>query len=126
MQIEANRLDGYIDDLKRRGGKLPSHADKVYPHHLKISAASGVNLRFLRSPEGRRRLNLAIQEIGLDVKQRTASARLKRYAEESAELLSDYLRRLEERGMKLPEDPMRRGVVFLEQLKVEAGLLANT
>lgn len=125
MLTEANKLDVYIQSLKREGGKLPCYPKTNRPHLIRISAASGANRRFLNTTEGRQRLNLAVQEIGLDVKHGSPQDRIKKHLEEDAELISRYLCWLEESGVKLPENPLRRGVVFLEQVKVEAGLAHN-
>lgn len=122
MQTDENNLDAYIAGLKKAGAKLPSHAHRSQPHITRISVVSGVRRRFFYTPEGRRWLNLATQEIGLEEKHGATTARLERHAEESTELVVRYLRCLEDRGMKLPEDPTLSGIVFLDQLKVEAGL----
>lgn len=122
MQTDANRLKAYIAKQKKAGAKLPSYANKAQPHLTRISAAAMVNRRFLNTPEARQQINQAVQEIGLDVKQGAATARSKKHEEENVELISHYFGWLEERGMKLPEHPTRRGVVFLDQLKVEAGV----
>lgn len=119
MQTDANRLEAYLTKLKKAKGQLPSHADQSRPHISRISVASGIPQRFFYTPEGRRRLNLAIQEIGLGAKEDSAlEVRLEGYAD----YVGRHLRRLESHGIKLPEHPTRRGEVFLSQLAVEAGL----
>lgn len=122
MHNNEERLAAYIAGLKNAGARLPSCANKAKPHLTRISAASMVDRRFLYTVEGRRQINLAVQEIGLDVKLGSATARSKRHEEENADLISRYLQWLEDHGIRLPEHPMRRSVVFLDQLKVEAGL----
>jgi len=122
MQTEADKFDTFINKLKSEGRQIPCLADKKLPHHLRISVASGVNKRFFQTTQGRRKLNLAIQEIGLDLKRGALAAKFKQHAEENTELVALYLQWLEESGLRLPENPTRRGTVFFEQLKVEAGL----
>src|SRR5215203_578120 len=115
METEVSRLDAYVERVKREGGKLPCHIDKKQPHLVRIAAAAGVNRRFLYTPEGRQRITLAVQEVGLDIKHGALHVRNERQAEENVELISRYLQWLEEHRITLPEDPMRRGRVYLNQ-----------
>lgn len=68
MKTDAHILEAYVTKLKKAKGQLPSHADQSRPHISRISVASGLPRRYFYTPEGSRRLNLAIQEIGLGTK----------------------------------------------------------
>lgn len=126
MNTDAGKLDTYIEKLRATGAKVPCHGEKRTPSLARISAASGVGRKFLVSLEGRRRITLAVEELGLDSKHGSPQAKQKSHAEQNAALVCTYLQRLEARGLKLPENPTRRGEVFMAQVEVEVGLAPNT
>ena len=122
MDAEYAKIDAYIENLKRCGKKVPSDSKGDRPHLIRISAASGVSRRLLVSPRVRRRIKLAVDEIGLEVNRGTDRVRREKHAEQDLELAGRYLLWLEATGNKLPENPTRRGEVFFAQMKLEAGL----
>jgi transcriptional regulator with XRE-family HTH domain len=126
MDTDASKLDTYFEKLRATETKVPCHGGARRPNFVRISAASGVSRKFLVAPEGRRRITLAVEELGLDSKHGSTQARHKSHAEQNAALVCAYLQRLEARGLKLPENPVRRGEVYMAQVEVEVGLAPCT
>lgn len=125
MNEVIGKFEHYLEDLKRKGAKLPSYSNKANPRISVISAVSGVASRHFVTPTFRRRMALALREIGLE---RPLNLVIKEKAafEHNCALISHYLNLLEETGLKLPENPSDRGEVFFGQAEIEAGLKHNT
>lgn len=123
MDIKLGKLDTYFQRLRTAGEKVPSQIEEAKPHFARISAASGVSRTFLMSSQGRDRITLAVEELGLDIGHGSPQKRL---AEQNAALVCTYLQMLEAKGLKLPESPMRRREVFMTQVEAEVGLTPGT
>src|SRR5947209_433085 len=116
------QLDGYFDGLKAQGAKIPTWAFSDRPNFRAISAASGVDLSYLRSEPYRQRIVLAVHEIGLVPHEGTLEARRMAWFDQNSTLLNHYLKWLNDSGNKLPEHPLRKGKICYEQVMLEAGL----
>lgn len=119
MDEVMNRLEAYFARLEKQGAKVPSSWERKKPHFRAISAAAGVNFRFLLEQRYKNRIALAVEEIGLDPE---SKLQLSRRKEQGATLLTAYVQALKNRGLKLPEDPRKRGKVFYSQVEAEAGV----
>jgi integrase len=122
MNEDSEKLEAYLKALCSQGEKIPAQANlRRQPHIRAISAATGIPFRRLYSPSLRIRIDLAVKEIG--VKQRETQREMRKNTFlRNCELISTYLKLLQSWGLKLPEDPDRRGQVFYAQLGVEAGV----
>lgn len=121
MEEARRKLESYLDDLKRRGESLPSLPSADRPNFRAISAAAGLNYKHLYHRDCKQRISLAVRELGLSPNNPPISP-LDRAFERNCALLSAYLKRLEEGGVKLPEDPAAQGRILLSQLATESGL----
>jgi hypothetical protein len=119
MDEVMNKLDAYVARLRKQGMKLPTHLCKKIPHFGAISAASGVDLKFFTEQRYRNRISLAVDEVGVETNWKLQQSMRKEYNEAS---LATYILDLKKKGLKLPEDPLKRGRVFYSQVEVEAGL----
>jgi transcriptional regulator with XRE-family HTH domain len=120
-QERLTRLSVYLEDLKKSGRKVPSRKCVAQPHLKVISAGANIPYRDILTPPCRRRIDLAVQEIGLDKKH--ISEKDKRFIfERNCKLIYSYLESLEARGQKLPEDPEHPGEVLFVQAEVESGV----
>jgi hypothetical protein len=117
-----SRLDSYLVGLKSRGEKLPTWKEAQKPHFKVISAAAGINYGFLLAQAGKQRISLAVQEIGLMPINGSRKSRFSEQYERNCSLLENYIELLKQNGLKLPEDPKRKGEIFFVQLEIEAGL----
>lgn len=115
-------LDGYFESLSSRGERLPSHKGKESPHFRAISAASGIDFKYLIKEPYRQRVILAVQEVGLIPQEGTQASRREIGFNQNRAILSNYLNWLEDNALKLPEDPGHRGEVFFAQVEIESGL----
>jgi hypothetical protein len=116
------QLNGYFDGLKAQGVKIPTWTFSNRPNFRAISAASGVNLRYLRVEPYRQRVVLAVQEIGLTPHEGSFEERRTAWFLQNSSLVGHYLKWLSDSGNKLPEHPIRRGTIFYQQVMLEAGL----
>jgi hypothetical protein len=126
MDERMDRLKKYLTRLKKHGQKVPGDRGNGEPHFRLISAASGVDYKFLTATPARRRISAAVDALGMDTKHDPAKLSGKRLFEQNRLLLDKYLKGLGRRGLTLPEDPTRRGKIFFLQVEVEVGLRPNT
>lgn len=126
MPEAIDKLESYFNDLAEQGMKIPSRENGAKPHFGAISVKSGVSYRYLLTQPLKQRIILATREIGLASSQDSRALKLKRDVEKTCELLNHYLKWLEKNGLTLPEDPTRKGKVFLRQVEIESGVERNT
>jgi transcriptional regulator with XRE-family HTH domain len=117
-----SRLEGYFDELKSRGGKLPSCSRSPEPHFRAISAAARIALSHLRTEPYKARIVLAARELGLTPREGTQLAERAARFEKNHALLTNYLKWLKDNGLKLPRDPRNQKKIFYPQVAIEAGL----
>jgi hypothetical protein len=120
MDELRGRLEAYIEGLRRRGEKIPGDREGKEPNFRVIAAGAQINRRLLAAKQYRTRINLAVKELGL------TPALTSSTFDRNAALLTSYLQNLAGRGAKLPEDPNRKGKLYLEQIEIEAGLVQAT
>lgn len=119
---KAHELDSYFDVLAKRGEKVPTRSYERMPSFRAISAASGIDLKYLSSEPLKQRINLAVNEIGLMPFEGTFESRRRAAFEKKCNLLKGYLSWLAENGINLPEDPKHKGRVFFQQVAIESGI----
>ncbi|MGB8508157.1 MAG: hypothetical protein WCD76_07120 [Pyrinomonadaceae bacterium] len=122
MDEKMQQLETYVESLKAQGVGLPSQVNREVPHFRAISAASGIDFRYLTKEPYKQRVLLAAEEIGLIHKEVTEASRSEANFIQNQVKLDSYLRWLKNEVLKLPEDPNYRGRVFLHQVAIEAGL----
>lgn len=122
MDERMEQLDSYFEMLNARGEKIPRHIGHENPHFRMISAAAGVDFRYVIKEPYRQRVMLAIHEIGLAPQEGTEASKAEAKFIQNLAKLNNYLRWLNEYGHKLPEDPTHMGKVFFAQVIIEAGL----
>lgn len=125
MDDVMDQFEDYLEGLRQRGGKLPSYSNHAKPRIKVISAASGIAGKHFVTPLLRRRLALAVREIGVE-KPLQRIRKQKRDFDDNSALVHRYLTLLENVGQKLPEDPKASGEVFFAQIEIEAGLKHKT
>jgi hypothetical protein len=113
-----DNLDAYFGRLKEHGEKLPRYISRR-PHFRAICAAANIDFKFLTEQRYKNIIALAVEEIGFDTDGKLQLAKRK---EQAAALITIYLKDLKSKGLKLPEDPAKRGQVFYAQVEAEAGL----
>lgn len=126
MDEMMDKLEKYFARLKKKGQKVPSGGSDGNPHFRLISVTAGVDYKFLTAEPARRRINVAVKDLGIDVKHGSSDLWRKRLFEQNRLLVGTYLRGLEKQGLSLPENPKCRGEVFFPQAEIEAGLAPNT
>jgi hypothetical protein len=119
MDEVMDKLEKYFKRLEKQGATVPSCANQKKPNFSAISAAAGIDLRFLTDQRYKNRIALAVEEIGLPPIDKLRRHRLK---EHGLSLLIAYIRDLKRRGIKLPENPKQPGKVFYVQVEAEAGI----
>lgn len=126
MDETIKKLDSYFGELKAKGSKVPRHNSRKRPHFKAISAASGIEYRKLFTEPYRQRIDLAVKEIGFSCR-KGLDERLQWHEsfQHNQVLLDKYIEWLKKNGLKLPEDPKRKGKLFFAQLEIEAGLNPN-
>lgn len=122
MDEGMRQLEAYFETLKTRGDKLPSQYRPDVPHFRAISAASGVDFKYLIKEPLKQRVLLAAKEIGLTPKEGSQSARAETRFIQNRAKLDNYFQWLEGNAFRIPENPTHRGRVFILQLAAEAGL----
>ncbi len=125
MRRQMRKLDVYLAGLEKEGLEVPSQSDRRQPNFRRISTNSGIEYKFLTAGAGKKRIILAVKQIGLDTTPDSAKTRQLKY-EENLRHIGVYLQWLQTHGHKLPQDPTRGGRVFFAQVEVEAGLQRNT
>lgn len=121
MDTIIGKLEAYIEDLKKRGAKVPSFKHVERPHLKVISAKAGVNYRHLTTPQYRQLVSRAVKELGLE--NQDISKRGRRYSfENNCKIIESYLKWLKAEGFKLPEDPDHKDEVFFAQVASETGI----
>jgi len=122
---QMRKLESYLAGLEEDGLKVPSQSNRRQPNFRRISTNSDINYKFLTAGAGKKRITLAVKQIGLDTAPDSAKTRQLKY-EENLRHIGVYLQWLQAHGHKLPQDPTRGGQVFFAQVEVEAGLQTNT
>jgi hypothetical protein len=122
---KMQQLEIYLETLKIKGERIPSQISREAPHFRAISAASGIDIRYLVEEPYRQRVLLASEEIGLDLKEETRTSRYETLYLQNRVKLDNYLKWLNDNALKLPEDPTHRGKVFFAQITIEADLGSN-
>jgi len=125
MKTLMHNLDEYLTGLEAQGEKIPSRTDRKRPNFRRISTLSGIDYKLLTSAEGKKRINLAVRQIGLDTTPDSARLRQLRF-EENSRQIGLYLQWLQKQGQKLPQNPVRGGEIFFTQVEAEAGLQLST
>jgi hypothetical protein len=122
---KMSRLEEYFNELRTRGERLPAQFDQRKPNFRAISAASGIDYKYLRARPFKQRITLAVKEIGLTSPEISRELKRQQVFEKNHILLNNYLSWLDDHGYKLPEDPLHRGKVFYRQVEIEAGMSPN-
>jgi hypothetical protein len=122
MDETMQRLESYVSGLKTRGEHLPSRTRRQSPHFRAISAASGIDFKYLIIEPCKSRITLAVEEVGLAPKKGSLKYRREASYSRNSALLRNYLKWLMDNGLKLPEDPWRREEILFTQVEAEAGL----
>jgi|SRR5579885_70043 len=126
MDVMAKRLEKYLARLEAEGQKVPANRSSGKPNFRIISAASGVDYKFLSTEPAKRRISVAADALGVKRMLWSAELRREKIFEQNRSRVADYLKWLEEHGLTLPEDPKSRGKIFFRQAEIEAGLGSDT
>jgi hypothetical protein len=122
MDEVMNKLENYFENLKSKGEKVPRWKRKMRPNFSAISAASGIDFEYLTKEPYQNRITLAVQELGFGPGQPFRPLRNRKLFSSNTEKLSNYLKHLTDRGLKLPENPKQPGEIYFDQVESEAGL----